>query len=118
MDGGDDLDPRTLADADGPPTPVAAGGSGLDAPVREPSLAMSLAAVGALVVMIFTTVLIFGTDATGGPLQVALFTSTIIVGLLALRLGHRYSAITDAIVGGVSSAMGAIFILLAVGALI
>ena len=71
---------------------------------------MSLAAVGALVVMIFTTVLIFGTDATGGPLQVALFTSTIIVGLLALRLGHRYSTITDTVVGGVSSAMGAIFI--------
>src|SRR3954470_570859 len=120
MDGGGVSDPRPVSDADGAPTPVsvAQGGSGLDAPPREPSLAMSLAAVGALVVMIFTTVLIFGTDATGGPLQVALFTSTIIVGLLALRLGHRYSAITDAIVGGVSSAMGAIFILLAVGALI
>jgi len=79
---------------------------------------MSVAAVGVLVVLIFTTVLLFGTDATGGPLQVALMTSAVIVGLLALRLGHRTAAISAAVVGGVSSAMGAIFILLAVGALI
>jgi NhaC family Na+:H+ antiporter len=103
--------------------PIAVGDAlpseaGTDAPVREPSLAMSVAAVGVLVVMISTTVLIFGTDATGGPLQVALITSAVVAGLLALRLGHRVAAISDAVVGGVSSAMAAIFILLAVGALI
>src|SRR3954463_11773281 len=120
MDGGGVSDPRPVSDADGAPTPVsvAEGGSGLGGPPREPSLAMSLAAVGVLVVMISTTVLIFGTDATGGPLQVALITSAVVAGLLALRLGHRVAAISDAVVGGVSSALGAIFILLAVGALI
>ncbi|HEU4571558.1 MAG TPA: Na+/H+ antiporter NhaC family protein [Candidatus Limnocylindrales bacterium] len=90
----------------------------LEAPVRPPSLAMSVAAVAILVVMISTTVLLFGTDATGGPLQVALMTSAVLAGLLALRLGHRVAAISDAVVGGISSAMAAIFILLAVGALI
>ena len=55
---------------------------------RAPSLAESLLAIGVLVVMISTTVLLFGTDATGGPLQVALMISAVIVGLLALRLGH------------------------------
>src|SRR3954463_3794279 len=120
MDGGGVSDPRPVSDADGAPTPVsvAEGGSGLDAPAREPSLAMSLAAVGVLVVMISTTVLIFGTDATGGPLQVALITSAVIAGLLALRLGHGMPAISGAVVGGVSSALGGIFILLAVGSLI
>jgi NhaC family Na+:H+ antiporter len=86
--------------------------------VRPPSLAMSLLAIGILVVLISTTVLIFGTDATGGPLQVALLTSAVLAGLLALRLGLRVAQISDAVVGGISSAMSAIFILLAVGALI
>src|SRR6187551_3743460 len=86
--------------------------------VRRPSLAMSLLAIAILVVLISTTVLLFGTDATGGPLQVALFTSALLAGLLALRLGMRVAQISDAVVGGISSAMSAIFILLAVGALI
>jgi Na+:H+ antiporter, NhaC family len=89
-----------------------------EAEPRLPSLGQSIAAIGVLVVMISTTVLLFGTDATGGPLQVALMTSAVIVGLLALRLGHRVAGISEAVVGGVSSAMGAIFILLAVGSLI
>ena len=88
------------------------------AEVRRPSLAQSLLAIAILVVLISTTVLIFGTDATGGPLQVALMTSAVLVGLLALRLGLRMAQISDAVVGGVSSAMAAIFILLGVGALI
>ena len=86
--------------------------------VRKPTLAQSLLAVGFLVVLISTTVLLFGTDATGGPLQVALMTSAVLAGLLALRLGLRVAQISDAVVGGISSAMSAIFILLAVGALI
>src|SRR3954453_22278648 len=86
--------------------------------VRRPSLPMSLLAIGILVVLISTTVLLFGTDATGGPLQVALMTSAVLAGLLSLRLGNRVAQISDAVVGGISSAMSAIFILLAVGALI
>ena len=45
-----------------------------------------------LIVLISTTVFIFGTDATGGPLQVALFTSAVLAGLLALRLGLKRRA--------------------------
>jgi len=79
---------------------------------------MSVAAVGVLVVLILSTVVLFGTDATNGPLQVALFTSAVIAGFMALHLGHRVAQVSAAVVGGVSSAMQAIFILLAVGALI
>jgi NhaC family Na+:H+ antiporter len=86
--------------------------------VRRPSLGQSLVAIAVLVVLISTTVVIFGTDATGGPLQVALITSAVLVGLMALRLGLRVAQISDAVVGGISSAMAAVFILLGVGALI
>jgi Na+:H+ antiporter, NhaC family len=88
------------------------------AEVRRPSLAMSLLAIAILVVLISTTVLLFGTDATGGPLQVALITSAVLAGLLALRLGLRLAQVSEAVVGGISSALSALFILLGVGALI
>ena len=41
-----------------------------------------------------------------------------IAGVIAHKNGHSYTALGNAIIGGISSAMGAIFILLAVGALI
>jgi NhaC family Na+:H+ antiporter len=85
---------------------------------RKPSLGESVLAVAILIVLISTTVLMFGVDATGGPLQVALFISAVGAGLLAYRLGHTSAQIRDAAIGGVSSAMGAVYILLAVGALI
>jgi NhaC family Na+:H+ antiporter len=95
-----------------------ASGPSPEAPPRAPSLSEAIVAIGILVVMVSMTVLLFGTDATGGPLQVALMTSAVLAGLLALRLGHRVVTLSNAIVGGVSSALGAIFILLAVGSLI
>ena len=55
---------------------------------RPPTLPESLLAIGILIVLVLTTVLLFGTDATGGPLQVALLLSAVGAGLLALRLGH------------------------------
>ena len=55
---------------------------------------------------------------TGGPLQVALLHSAVVAGLVAFKTATRVARIRDAAVGGISSAMGAIFILLAVGALI
>src|SRR5262245_9714719 len=85
---------------------------------REPSLGEALLAVAILIVLIATTVLLFGADAADGPLQVALLLAATGAGLLARRLGMDRAAVSDAAIGGVSSAMGAIFILLAVGALI
>jgi NhaC family Na+:H+ antiporter len=87
-------------------------------PVRPPSLAESLLAIGILIVLIITTVALFGTDATSGPLQVSLFLAALGAGLLSWRLGNTSAAIRDAAVGGVASAMSAVYILLAVGALI
>jgi Na+:H+ antiporter, NhaC family len=91
--------------------------SDLEAP-RPPSLWDAVLPVVALIVLIATSVALFGTGATDGPLQVALFTSAVIAALIARKNGHRYEQINQAVVAGISSAMSAIFILLAVGALI
>src|SRR4029453_18709340 len=50
--------------------------------------------------------------------QVALMMSAAFASLIALKNGYTSAALADAAVGGVSTARGAIFILLAVGALI
>src|SRR3954470_14529530 len=85
---------------------------------RPPSLLQSIFVIAVLITLIATTVVLFGTDATNGPLQVALFMSAVIAGFVALSLGQRAAEISGAVVGGISSAMQALFILLAVGALI
>ncbi len=85
---------------------------------REPTLAESVLAIAILIVLIALAVVLFGTDATSGPLQVSLLVAAIGAGFLSLRLGNTSAQVRDAAIGGVSSAMGAIYILLAVGALI
>jgi NhaC family Na+:H+ antiporter len=85
---------------------------------REPSLADALAPVVVLIGLLALTIALFGTAATDGPLQVALFLSATFAALIAYKNGHTAASIEEVAIGGVSSAMGAIFILLAVGALI
>jgi len=96
-----------------PPAPAAPA-----SPPREPSLLDALAPVVVLIGLLVLTIVLFGTAAADGPLQVALFASATFAGLVAYKNGYTAVAIEEAAVGGVSSAMGAIFILLAVGALI
>jgi len=93
-----------------PPTPASAP--------RPPSFLDALAPVVVLIALLVLTMVLFGIDAADGPLQVALFLSATFAALVAYKNGHTVSAIEEAAVGGVSSAMGAIFILLAVGAMI
>jgi NhaC family Na+:H+ antiporter len=88
------------------------------APPRAPSLLDALAPVIVLIVLIALTIWLFGVDATDGPLQVALLLAATFASLVALKNGHTTAAVADAAVGGVTTALGAIFILLAVGALI
>ena len=86
--------------------------------IRQPSLVDALIPVVALIVFIGLSLYLFGTAATDGPLQVALLLSATVGTLVAWKNGHDIERVSEAIVRGVSSAMGAIFILLAVGALI
>jgi Na+:H+ antiporter, NhaC family len=85
---------------------------------RPPSLLDAILPVVVLIALIALTIVLFGVSATDGPLQVALLLSAAFASLIAFKNGYTAAAIADAAVGGVSTAMGAIFILLAVGALI
>ena len=85
---------------------------------RPPSFLDALAPVVVLIVLLTLTIVLFGTAAADGPLQVALFTSAVFAGLVAFKNGYTAATLREAAIGGVSSAMGALFILLAVGALI
>jgi Na+:H+ antiporter, NhaC family len=85
---------------------------------RPPTLLDSILPVVVLIALIAVTIWLFGVSATDGPLQVALLLSASFASLIAFKNGHTVAAVADAAVGGVTSAIGAIFILLAVGALI
>lgn len=95
---------------------VGSGGSGSREP-RAPSMVDAILPILVLIVLIATTIAIFGTAATDGPLQIALFLSAAFASLIAFKNGYTVASVADAAVGGVTTAMGAIFILLAVGAL-
>lgn len=87
-------------------------------PPRSPSLLDAILPVVVLIGLIALTIVLFGVDATNGPLQVALLVSAAFASLIAFKNGHTVAAVAEAAIGGVTSALGAIFILLAVGALI
>jgi NhaC family Na+:H+ antiporter len=89
-----------------------------DRPVREPTMLDALLPIIVLIALLATTIVLFGIDATNGPLQVALLLSAAFASLMAFKNGYTVAGVADAAVGGVTSAVGAIFILLAVGALI
>jgi NhaC family Na+:H+ antiporter len=86
--------------------------------VRPPSLLDAILPIVVLISLLATTIALFGIAATDGPLQVALLLSAAFASLIAFKNGYTVATVSEAIVGGVSSALGAVFILLAVGALI
>lgn len=72
----------------------------------------------ALTVLIGSSIALFGLDALDGLIQVALVLCCAVAALVALKNGHRWSAVQEAGQGALSSITSALFILLAVGALI
>jgi NhaC family Na+:H+ antiporter len=85
---------------------------------RPPSLLDAVLPVVVLIGLLALTIALFGVSATDGPLQVALLLSAAFASLIAFKNGYTVAAVADAAVSGIATAMGAIFILLAVGALI
>src|SRR6187397_2023947 len=89
-----------------------------DSGPRAPSMLDAVLPIVVLIGLLALTIALFGVAATDGPLQVALFVSAAFASLIAFKNGYTVAGVADAAVGGVTSAVGAIFILLAVGALI
>jgi NhaC family Na+:H+ antiporter len=67
---------------------------------RAPSLLDAVLPVVVLIVLLATTIILFGIDATNGPLQVALFLSAAFASLIAFKNGFTVAAVADAAVGG------------------
>jgi NhaC family Na+:H+ antiporter len=86
--------------------------------VAKPSLALSLFPIAALVALLAGSVALFGDGNSGGPNQIALMLAAVVATAVGVRLGHTWKDLEAAIVHGISLAMGAILILLVVGALI
>ena len=81
-------------------------------------LAAALVPVVALVFLLGLSFYLFGDAAAAGPNQVALVFCAIVATYVAWRHGHTVEALRDAAVASVTTGLSAIFILLAVGALI
>lgn len=86
--------------------------------VKEPSLIDALIPVVSLILMLGLSVYLFGSDSSSGPNQIVLITGAAIAAIVALKNGLTWVGIFEAIVDGITTAMGAILILLSVGALI
>jgi NhaC family Na+:H+ antiporter len=85
---------------------------------RPASLADSIIPLVTLMVLLGGSLLLFGLDALDGPIQVALVVCCGVVALLALKNGWKWEDVQRSGQGALSSLTSAIFILLAVGALI
>lgn len=86
--------------------------------IREPSFLDVLIPLVVLVVSIGGAVSLFGLTAIDGPVQVALLLSTMVAAIIILKNGHPWDEVASAGGKGIASIVSAVFILLAVGALI
>jgi NhaC family Na+:H+ antiporter len=86
--------------------------------VRQPTLPESLVPVFLLIGLLASAVALFGDEASSGPNQIALTLAAGVAALFGIRLGHAWTTIERGIVHGISLALGAVLILLVVGALI
>src|SRR5215475_8404493 len=87
-------------------------------PVREPSLFDSILPLIVLVAVIGGAIALFGLDALDGPIPAGLMLCAMVAALVILKNGHPWEEIQKSGQRALTSITTAIFILLAVGALI
>lgn len=86
--------------------------------IKPPSYLDAAAPILLLIGLVILAQVLFGGDSTQGPFQIALIVCALFAAMIAYKNGHELATLGKNAVDGISSAMGAIFILLAVGALI
>jgi NhaC family Na+:H+ antiporter len=84
---------------------------------KQPTLFMALFPIAILISFLAINVIIFETVATEGPNQIALLLSAAVAGIISWRLNNTWEEIEFCMVKSISSAMGAMIILLVIGAL-
>jgi NhaC family Na+:H+ antiporter len=103
--------------APSPDRPASESGPEADV-IRPPSTFDSAVVFSVLIVLLASSYLLFGKDSASGPNQIALIFASVVAGVVAHKNGMRWEGVSQAVVDGVATGLSAIFILLAVGALI
>lgn len=85
---------------------------------KAPSLLQALIPLLALIAMLSSSVYLFGEDSSYGPNQIALLVAAGIAVIIGFRNGFSWQQIEEGITEGISVALGAMLIILAVGSLI
>lgn len=84
---------------------------------RSASLLMALLPVVLLVVLLGVNVVVFGDGGLEGPNQLALLAAAAMALVIGLGHGHSYSHLLEQVLRSIGTALGAILILLLIGAL-
>lgn len=85
---------------------------------REPGLLDAILPVGCLVAMLAASVYLYGADSSYGANQIALLVAAGVAVIIGLKNGLSWKQMEEGIVHSIGVSMGAILILLSVGALI
>ena len=85
---------------------------------KQPTLIQALIPVVSLILMLFLSVKLFGSDSSSGPNQIVLTLGAAIAAIVAIQNGIAWDDILAAIIDGIGTSMGAVLILLSVGGLI
>ena len=85
--------------------------------IKKPSLAIALLPIFLLITLLSINVLIFGDNTTSGSNQLTLLISAAFAAILGLFYGSNYKEMLDGAIESISSAMGALIILLLIGSL-
>ncbi|WP_115718641.1 Na+/H+ antiporter NhaC [Gallaecimonas mangrovi] len=85
---------------------------------KAPSFWDALIPVVVLIALLAASVALFHDDSSYGPNQIALLLATMVATIIAMKNGHKWLEIEKGIIKGISISLGAVLILLAVGALI
>lgn len=84
---------------------------------KPATLALAFIPIVILILLLSANVFVFGDGATDGPNQIALILGAAVAGLVSWRLGYSWDEMEVSIVKSISSAMGAMLILMVIGAL-
>tara|TARA_B100001758_G_C18384598_1_gene599295 strand:- start:91 stop:1569 length:1479 start_codon:yes stop_codon:yes gene_type:complete len=85
--------------------------------IKKPSLILSLLPIVILIGLLAANVYVFEDDATGGPNQIALLFGAVVAIAIGIKLGFKWKDIQEGIIKSIKSSLGAILILLVIGAL-
>lgn len=84
---------------------------------KRPTLLHAFIPIVLLIILLTINVIVLGSDAISGANQIALLLAAAVAGLVSYRLGYTWHEIELSIVRSISSAMGAMLILLVIGSL-